>query len=98
MTRETQTTLNQEIEDMSDRHWELGRGKHRFLIIDMGDHWTLREMNHDNVYPPTDKKTKRELAARFLQVFEVGPVGPQIGAEEICVGQINGKNVGAAND
>ena len=99
MTRETQTTLDAEIEAMSDEHWELGRGKHRFLLIYMGDHWTLREMDKANVYPPCDKKTKREIASRLLQVMKVGPVAPQIGPEEHRVTIINDEPVkGPAND
>jgi hypothetical protein len=92
------TTLDQEIEAMADGHWELGRGKHRFLIIDMGDHWTLREMTNDSVMPPCDKGTKREIASRLLQVMEIGPVAPQSFPEEICINMINDKQVGPAND
>ena len=55
-------------------------------------------MSHDSVYPPCDKKTKREIAARLLQVMEVGPVAPQIGPEEHCINMINDKHVGPAND
>ena len=94
-----QTTLDQEIEDMADKHWELGRGKHRFLLIDMGTYWTLREMDRTSVYPPCDKGSKREIASRLLQIMEVGPVAPQMVPEEIGVNMINDKRVdGAAND
>jgi len=96
--KDSVTTLDAEIEAMADKHWELGRGKPRWLIIDMGDHFTLREMSQDSVMPPCDKQTKREIAARLLQVMEIGPVAPQNFPEEIGINMINDKRVGPAND
>ena len=92
------TATDSEIEAMADHHWELGRGKHRYLLIDLGDHWTLREMTRDSVMPPCDKNTPREIAGRLLQLLQTGPVAPQSFPEEICVSEINGKRVGSAND
>ena len=41
----------------------------------------------DGVAPPTVKPSKREVAARLLQLLNIGPVAPQDYAEEVCVGK-----------
>lgn len=81
----TQTTLDPEIEQMADAHWEIGRGLHRYLIIEFADGWALREFTHDSVMPPVLYPTKRRLIARLMQLMGTGPVAPQTWPEEHCV-------------
>ncbi len=57
--------------------------------------WTIREtangyaIEHrdgETVWPTTMKATKREAAARLLQLMGIGPVRPQMTPERVGIG------------
>ncbi len=82
-----------EISDMQDGWNKSWRDKRRWIIVDEEDGtFSIHEHMKDGVAPPCVKTNKRELAARFLQCFGVGPVAPQDHPEEICVGVIEKKS------
>lgn len=67
--------------------------KHRWIIVEEVDGtFTIHEHKRDSVFCPTPKKTAREVAARMLQLLNVGPTAPQDWPEEIFVGEIEYKS------
>jgi hypothetical protein len=68
----------------------LWRDKRRWIIVEEGDGtYSIHEHMVDGVAPPTVKPNKREVAARLLQLLQIGPVAPQDYPEEVCVGVID---------
>ena len=87
MTREE--ALYGEISDMQSEWNKSWRDKRRWIIVEEGDGtYSIHEHMTDGVAPPITKPNKREVAARFLQVFGSGVVAPQTFPEEICCGVI----------
>lgn len=74
--------------------WQAGwRDKERIIIVMEPDGtYTIHQHTKDSVYCPTEKKTAREVAARILQLLEVGPTAPQDWPEEVCIGEIDYKS------
>lgn len=65
-------------------------GREMWAIIDLpngkfGVYWQSAE----SVGPVTEYNTKRQAAARLLQLLAVGPVAPQTWPEEIGVGHVS---------
>lgn len=69
------------------------RDKRRWIIVEEGDGtYSIHEHMTDGVAPPTVKPNKREVAARLLQLLQVGPIAPQDFPEEVCIGKIEYKS------
>ena len=59
----------------------------KFVLTEREDgSWSIEESDGSSVWPTTTKKTKREMAARLLQLLDLGPVAPQTEPERVCVG------------
>lgn len=78
-----------DITEMQNHWYRLWRNKRRWIIVEEGDGtFSIHEHMIDGVAPPTVKPSKREVAARLLQLLGIGPVAPQDYPEEVCVGTI----------
>lgn len=78
-----------DISEMQADYYARWRNKRRWIIVDEEDGtFSIHEHMKDGVAPPIVKPNKREVAARLLQLLEIGPVAPQSYPEEICIGYI----------
>jgi hypothetical protein len=69
------------------------RDKRRWIVVEEADGtYSIHEHMTDGVAPPCVKPNKREVAARLLQLLQIGPVAPQDWPEEVCVGEIEYKS------
>jgi hypothetical protein len=70
------------------------RDKRRWIIVEEGDGtYSIHEHMIDGVAPPTVKPDKRSVAARLLQLLQIGPVAPQYYPQEHCIGTFEYKPV-----
>lgn len=54
--------------------------------------YSITDMTVDGIGPCILKPDKRGIAARLLQLLQLGPVAPQDYPEDICVGEIEYKS------
>ena len=79
-----------EVEKFKADYFEAFRPREMWAIVDLpngkfGVYWHSAE----SVGPLSEYNTKRQAAARLLQMLQCGPVAPQTWPEAICVGTIN---------
>ena len=60
----------------------------KYTITETSDGFIIEEQCGENISPQTHKATAREVIARLMQIMNVGPVGPQIFPEEVCIGYV----------
>jgi hypothetical protein len=51
--------------------------------------WLVGMEDGENIWPTTSYSTKRLAMARVLQLLDLGPVGPQMHPERICIGEFS---------
>lgn len=81
--------LDPEIVEMQNAYHEEFRRKRRWIIVEEADGYSMHEWSIDGVAPPSAYPTKRQVAARLLQLFHIGPVAPQTWPESVCIGSIS---------
>ena len=65
------------------------RGSSRVLIVREGDDGiAVEDFTAESVMPCSVYPTKREAAARFMQLLQIGPVRPQTWPETACIGEV----------
>lgn len=92
------------MSDPNEQIIEIKRGWHEqwltatnlWVIHETADgHFQVEHHSSDGpgssngVSPPTSYNTKRQAAARLLQLLACGPVAPQTWPEAICIGSIH---------
>lgn len=60
----------------------------RWLIVEINGRYEVHVWTVDGVAPPSTYDTKRQAAARLLQLLKIGPVRPQTWPEEVCIGYV----------
>ena len=83
------------VAEIKQETFEIFKGSRRVWIVEErgGEFVVHRWMGPDwqhgmGVGPPHEYPTLRKVAARLLQLFEIGPVSPQTWPEETCIGTI----------
>lgn len=75
-----------DITKMQEEHQRSWRDKERWIIIEEDDGtYSIHVHSKNGVAPMVTKPNKRSVAARLLQLLQIGPVAPQDYPEEICV-------------
>jgi len=76
-------------------NFEAMRGQSFIALVETAEGWSLIQHSEGgSVYPRTSYETKRQIAARVLQLLGIGPVAPQTWPESVCIGEISyGKEV-----
>lgn len=77
-----------EIIDIQETWFRDNCGNKRWVIVEVPSGYELHIHDRDNVSPVVTYSTKREVAARLLQLLNIGPVAPQIHAEEVEIGSV----------
>lgn len=71
------------------KQWFTDYSEHkRWIIVEVSEGYELHIHDCENVWPVVTYPTKREVAARLLQLFHMGPVAPQIQAEKVQIGSV----------
>ena len=90
MTPEESYAYVSELQDEYNAH---ARDNRRWLIMEEPDgRYSIVDMSKDGIGPKIIKSDKRGVAARLLQLLDLGPVAPQDYPEEICVSDIEYKS------
>lgn len=85
----THDEANPEVEQFKRDYFATFAPRQMWAIIDLpngkyGVYWH----SAGSVGPLSEYNTKRQAAARLLQMLECGPVAPQTWPEDICVGTV----------
>ena len=58
------------------------------MIVEVQDGYELHIHDRDSVWPVIKYPDKRTVAARLLQLLDIGPVAPQVHAEKVQIGSV----------
>lgn len=57
----------------------------KITIEETGRGWKIDQEDDDNTWPTTYKETRKEAAARVLQLLDLGPTAPQASPEMVTL-------------
>lgn len=60
----------------------------KLTIEEKNGEWLVGQEEGENIWPTTSYPTARLAAARLLQLLDLGPVGPQMHPERVCIGEV----------
>ena len=60
----------------------------KLTIEQRNGEWVVGLENGESIWPTTSYPTKRLAMARALQLLDIGPIGPQLHPERVCIGEV----------
>lgn len=86
---------DRELEEIRDQAFGHLRQSRALMIVETAEGFEVWDHSPTGIAPPSCYPTKREAAARLLQLLGIGPVAPQTWPEAACIGSVDGAGGGA---
>ena len=80
--------MDKEIAEIAEENRNAWAGKRLWAIVEEANGYIVHSHAPDGVSPSSRHGTKREAAARVMQLLHVGPVAPQTHPETAVISNV----------